>query len=250
MSCSRKSEYGQISWKDCALLRRVAPGHEFRRVTAGAAEIVEQLLAGQHGGVGDVATAPARQILRIEGDEVHHRRRRLDVAQAAPARRSAWPGSSFSACVQSPACFGTSGVEMPMSPANASADCCRIDGVEAFQPKRPSVSCALSPCRGRSRVCRKCRRRSYRRDRRAPGCRQGGSARPVPSPIICGVTRGESVVPVCSGPRLSVVDRIAAVCAADTSYRRGVLPAVPHRRSAMWPSAASPGTARSWSCPP
>ena len=93
-------------------------------------------------GLFDVAARRHGEILRIEGDEIHDRRRRLDFAETClhagghgQARRSPPRCNRPSAC-------GTSGVEMPMSPAKASAACWRIDGVCAFQPKRPSVSFA------------------------------------------------------------------------------------------------------------
>ena len=46
---------------------------------------------------------------------------------------------AVSTAVQSPYGLLWSGVDIRMSPANASADCVRMVGAPAFQPKRPSM---------------------------------------------------------------------------------------------------------------
>ena len=64
------------------LVRGVAAGDEFRRVTGDAAERVKMRFAGKHIRVADIAACRHRQVLGIEGHEIHDRGRRLAVAEA------------------------------------------------------------------------------------------------------------------------------------------------------------------------
>ena len=189
--------YGQISWKACALL-----GASRRVTNLGvwqAHSPVRRRCSLPREDSGRTHITPRGTArLRVESDKIHHRWRRLGSAK--PLLHTVRQGAAiaFRLGAISPR-FGTSGVEIPMSPAKASADCWRIEGADAFQPNRPSVS---------SLVCASFTIDGFP-EMPSPSASFGSALARMsagwicsinPSPIIWGVTRGESVVEACNGP--------------------------------------------------
>ncbi len=137
---------------------------------------VEDLLALEHIRLVHVAARRHGEILRIEGNEIHDRRRRLDIRRAVPARRWAWPGTrSAHRCSR------------PNAAALRAWKCrCRrrrhppiAGGSTASAPSSRSgrASIRRSCRRARCSAFRRCRRHPCRPDRRGPECRRDGSAR-------------------------------------------------------------------------
>ena len=86
-----------------------------------------------------------------------------------------------------------------MSPANAAADWCMTVGAPAFSPKRPSIGRLNS---SDHTICARPEMPSPSESSGSSAARMsaGSIASSSPSPIICGVTRGDSIASAPSGP--------------------------------------------------
>ena len=164
------------------LVRRIARGDELRRVAGDAAGFVERLLAAQHCGIVRCRAAAARRGSANRTSRGRAPDRALRRHRAAPARRSARRGTRPAPPCSRHSGWLTSGVEMPMSPAKALADC----DADRRRAGLPAEAAERQLLRSRDRApcwaCPKCRRRRHRRDRRCARMSSVGNLLEQPEP--------------------------------------------------------------------